>query len=219
MSNAIMTGAHDDELNETFVVYFLPTSVTVTDRLLDKSHGVDYTEGKEYEYKSNREYTWSANQDKAEDDFFFVFRDEQVGYNMLSMDVMLKRRRNKNKNQADSTLVVSYRKFNEEEADCQQEKYARLEKPLPAPMPELDLTAQSLEQSYEEMAQERKSGEEAIEDTIASPVAEEANEESSASSSSASSTSTPASSASSSSEVSSEEEESEEEKEDDSQDD
>lgn len=209
MSQAIMKGAYDDDTNENFVVYFLPTEVTMTDRLIDQSNGLDYTEGKEYEYKSNREYTWSAKQCNDGDDFFFVFRDDAVYYNRLSMEVTLKKRRNKCQSQASSTLVVRYRDLNAEEIECQEEKMVQLRKPTPTVRQNMDLTAQSLEQSYEDMAQERKVGADATEDTIASPDAEEEN---SGSSSSSSGSSSPASSTpSSSSSMSSSEEESEDE--------
>lgn len=153
MSQAIVRGAYDEELKENFVVYFLPTEITMADRLLDQNNGLEYTEGKEYEYKSSREYSWSAKQDSQGDDFFFVFRDDKVFYNRLSMEVMLKKRRNKSPNAAISTLVVKNRPMNEEELEGQQEKLKQLKKPQPPEVVQADLTAQSLEQSYEEQAQ------------------------------------------------------------------
>lgn len=209
MSQAIVKGAHDDETNENYVIYFLPTEVTMTDRLLDQSNGLDYTEGKEYEYKSNRDYTWTAKPKNEGDDFFMVFKDDAVYYNKLSMEVNLKKRRNKSQNQGQATLVVKYRDYNDEELANQEEELEQLKKPQPAVRENLDLTAQSLEQSYEDMNQEgRRASGEPAEDTIASP---DAARESDASSSRSSGSSSPVSSSASSSTPpsSSDEEESE----------
>jgi len=155
MSQAIMKGAHDNDTNENFVVYFLPTEITMTDRLIDQKNGLDYTEGKEYKYKSTREYTWSAKQDPESDNFFFVFRSDGVYYNRLPMDVTLKKRRIKNLNQASSTLIVKYREPTDDELGAQEEKLEQLAKPKSNLSASMDLTAQSLEQSYEEMNQEK----------------------------------------------------------------
>lgn len=115
MSQAIVRGAYDEELQENFVVYFLPTEVTMADKLLDQNNGLEFSEGKEYEYKSSREYTWSAKQGTTDDDFFFIIRDDVVYYNRISMEVTLKKRRNKSQNSQISTLIVKYRKMSEEE--------------------------------------------------------------------------------------------------------
>lgn len=204
MSQAIVRGAFDEELQENFVVYFLPTEVTMADRLLDQNNGLEYTEGKEYEYKSSREYTWSAKQDNHGDDFFFSFRDDAVYYNRLSMEVTLKKRRNKSQNATISTLVVKNREMNEEEHQGQEEKLEQLRKPSPPDLPNIDLTAQSLERSYEEQTQKpvpiKEEEEEEEED-------DEDDENSSSSSQAGSSSSAPSSSAASSSSSSSSEEE------------
>lgn len=199
MSQAIIRGAYDEELQENFVVYFLPTEVTMADRLLDQNNGLEYTEGKEYEYKSSREYTWSAKQDNNGDDFFFVFRDDVVYYNRLSMEVTLKKRRNKSQNATISTLVVRNRELNEEEIEGREEKLRHLKKPKPPAEPSIDLTAQSLEQSYEQQAQEKKDsikvdGGDAMDDE------DDSSSSQAASSASASSASSSAASSSSSSE-------------------
>jgi len=197
MSQAIVRGAYDEELQENFVVYFLPTEVTMADRLLDQNHGLEYTEGKEYEYKSSREYTWSAKQDNNGDDFFFVFRNDNVYYNRLSMEVTLKKRRNKSQNATISTLVVRNREMNEEELEGQEEKLEQLKKPRQPEEQNADLTVQTLEQSYEEQAQEKK---ETVDEEEASSADEEndnnsvsSSTSSSAQSSSAASSSTPSS--------------------------
>lgn len=206
MSQAIIRGAYDEELQENFVVYFLPTQVTMADRLLDQNNRLEYTEGKEYEYKSSREYTWSAKQDNSGDDFFFVFRDDNVYYNRLSMEVTLKKRRNKSQNTQISTLLVKNREMNEEELEGQEEKLKQLRKPQPPEEPDIDLTAQSLEQSYEEQAQAKKSPANR-EATMEATADDEAEHSSSPSSSSpAASSSSPESSSASSSSSSSEEE-------------
>lgn len=203
MSQAIIRGAYDDELQENFVVYFLPTEITMADRLLDQNNGLEYT-GKEYEYRSSREYTWQAKQDNNGDDFFFVFRDDCVYYNRLSMEVTLKKRRNKSQNANVSILVVKNREMNEEEIKGQAEMLEQLNKPRRIEEPSVDLTAQSLEQSYEEQSHERKE----------KPLSDDEEENSSSSSQAASSSSPESSSASSSSSSSEEESEGEENDED-----
>lgn len=207
MSQAIIRGAYDQELQESFVVYFLPTEVTMTDRMLDQKNGLNYTEGKEYEYRSSREYSWSAKQNDQSDHFFFVFRDDEVFYNRLSMDVVLKKRRNKSQNATISTLVVKNREMDEEELEGQRGKLEQLEKPALPMERDNDLTAQSLEQSYEEMAQDRQTndgvggdmnsprgGDEASSSGSSSPASESSVASSSPSSSSASSSSSSSSS-------------------------
>lgn len=207
MSQAIIRGAYDQELQESFVVYFLPTEVTMTDRLLDQRNGLNYTEGKEYEYKSSREYSWSAKQNDQSDHFFFVFRDDEVYYNRLSMDVVLKKRRNKSQNATISTLVVKNREMDEEELEGQRGKLVQLEKPALPVERDNDLTAQSLEQSYEEMAKDRQA-DDAVEGDMNSPrEASSAGSSSPASESSVASSSPLSSSASSSSSSSSSSEE------------
>lgn len=200
MSQAIMKGAYDDETKENFVIYFLPTEITMTDRLLDQRNEMGYTEGKEYEYKSTRDYCWSAKTNLL-DDFFFVFREDAVYYNRLSMEVALKKRRIKNQG-ASSTLVVKHRELNDDELTGQEEKMKELLKPAPVPREDLDLTAQSLEQSYEDMAHERKpdvGGDQPNDGSIASPGGSENEDEAESSSSVSSSVSSSSASASSSS--------------------
>lgn len=216
MSQAIVRGAYDEELQENFVVYFLPTEVTMADRLLDQNNGLEYTDGKEYEYKSSREYTWSAKPGNDADDFFFIVRDDTVFYNKLSMEVTLKKRRNKSQNASVSTLVVKNREMNSEEIENQEEKLKQLRKPQRVSSQDVTLTAQSLEQSYEEQHnQDRKEGIREAGDVLSMADAQD-NVSASSNASSSSSSSSAGSSVSSSS--SSEEEESEEENDDDSQD-
>lgn len=203
MSQAIIRGAYDDELQENFVVYFLPTEITMADRLLDQNNGSLNT-GKEYEYKSSREYTWQAKQDQG-DDFFFVFREDGVYYNRLSMEVTLKKRRNKSQNATSTILVVKNREMNEEELCGQAQMLEQLNKPRRLEEPSMDLTAQSLEQSYEEQSHEMKEK---------TPSADE--EEASSSSSPAASSSSPGSSSAVSSSSSSEEESEDDDNEEDS---
>lgn len=212
MSQAIVRGAYDEELQENFVVYFLPTEVTMADRLLDQNNGLEYTEGKEYEYKSSREYTWSAKPGNDADDFFFIVRDDTVFYNKLSMEVTLKKRRNKSQNASIATLVVKNREMNSEEIENQEEKLKQLRKPQREHAPEVKLTAESLEQSYQEQQQERSVVKNESEDAL--PM--ETQDLNSPSSQASSSSSSPSSDVSSSS--SSEEEESEGDNDDDSQD-
>lgn len=204
MSQAIIRGAYDNELEENFVVYFLPTEITMADRLLDQNNGLEYTD-KEYEYRSSREYTWQAKQDPNGDDFFFVFRDDCVYYNRLSMEVSLKKRRNKSQNATVSILVVKNREMNEEEIKGQADMLKQLNKPYREEEPNIDLTAQSLEQSYEEQSQARKEAENV-------PSADE--DDNSSSSSQAGSSSSSESSSASSSSSSEEESEGEDNEED-----
>lgn len=209
MSQAIVRGAYDEESQENFVVYFLPTEVTMADRLLDQNNGLEYSEGKEYEYKSSREYTWQAKQDNQGDDFFFVFRDDAVYYNRLSMEVTLKKRRIKSQNSTVSTLVVRNRPMNEEELQGQEEKLKQLRKPSPPVQTETDLTAMSLEQSYEEQNKVQVK----VEETPASPT-EPQQSDHSASSSSSSASASGSDASSSASSTSSSEDESEDEDDD-----
>lgn len=158
MSQAIIRGARDEETDENFVVYFLPTEITMADRLLDKNNGLVYSEGKEYEYKSTREYNVALKQNNHSDDYFFVIRDDCVNYNRFSLDVTLKKRRAKNQQTTLKTLVVSNRPPLDEEVKCEEDKMELLRKPMPpSPEPPMqDLTAQSLEQAYEEQEQTTK---------------------------------------------------------------
>lgn len=223
MSQAIIRGAYDEELRESFVVYFLPTEVTMADRIIDQNNGLEFSEGKEYEYKSNREYTWLAKQDPKGDDFFFVIRDDTVFYNRLSMEVTLKKRRNKSQNATISTLVVRNRELNDEELTGQNEKLAILQKPKAPELPDLDMTAQSLENAYEEQFNDRtndSAGNNAninVNDRMSDNGDD--NDSSSQENSSSSSASSPAQSSSVSSTSSSSEEESESEDDDDDDDD
>lgn len=148
-SQAIIRGAYDPELEENFVVYFLPTEITMADRLLDQNNGLEYTEGKEYEYKSSREYSWSAKQNDNADDYFLVFKDDAAYYNRLTMEVNLKKRRNKNQMSSVSTLIVKNRPPVADELEMQANKLRLLKKPHPPSAEEMALTAKSLEDSYE----------------------------------------------------------------------
>lgn len=218
MSHAIMRGAHDNDTDENFVVYFLPDIVTLTDRDLDESQNLLFTENKEYNYESTREYYWSAKQNPESEDFFFVFRDDAVYYNRLPMDVTLKKRRVKGPNQAKSKLIVKYRHPNEEDMTGADDKLKQLQRPTPSVPEDIDLTAQSLEQSYEEMSQEGRAGDGmGAEDSkaIASPDVESSAKEDSSAPSSSASSSAASSEPESSSSASSSEEESDDEKDDD----
>lgn len=149
MSQAVIRGAVDQETKEQFVIYFLPTEVTMADKLMDQQKGVEFTEGKEYEYKPNREYTWNAKTND-EDFYFFNIRDDQVHYNKLLSLARLNKRRAKTQSQiTNSTLMTTYRALNEQETQAQQVRLVDLEK---AQIVEQtgDLTAQDLEQSYED---------------------------------------------------------------------
>jgi RNA polymerase II-associated factor 1 len=209
MKNAIMKGAVDDDTQESMVKYFLPTEITLNDKILDQAHGLQYTENKVYEYKSVRDYGWNFKTSNM-DDYFFSIRDDAVYYNRLTLEVSLKKKRSKGS--TTTTLLVKHRDWDEDELAKQALKSSQLDKPTPAisnRAEDNDLTAQALEQSYEEMNQEGAKtssgggggggGVDVSMDAPASPDGESSNGSSSSSSSSPSSSSAQSSSGSSSS--------------------
>lgn len=204
MKNAIMKGAVDDDTQESMVKYFLPTEITLNDKILDQANGLEYSESKTYEYKSVRDYGWSFKPTLM-DDFFFSIRDDAVYYNRLTLEVALKKKRSRGTTL--TTLLVKHRDWDQDELAKQSAKMSELDKPTPTTTSRGDensLTAQSLEQSYEEMAQEggnTTGGGEVSRDAPASPGGESSRDGSSSSSASSSSSgsSSPASSSAASS--------------------
>uniref|UniRef100_A0A6G1SCT7 RNA polymerase II-associated factor 1 homolog n=1 Tax=Aceria tosichella TaxID=561515 RepID=A0A6G1SCT7_9ACAR len=207
MKNAIMKGAVDDDTQESMVKYFLPTEITLNDKILDQAHGLQYTEDKVYEYKSVRDYGWSFKPTLM-DDYFFSIRDDAVYYNRLTLEVALKKKRSRGSTM--TTLLVKHRDWDQSEMAKQAAKMSELDKPTPTATSQgddNDLTAQSLEQSYEDMAQEGANttsvgggggSDDVAQDAPASPDGESSNDGSSSSSSAQSSGSASSSPASSS---------------------
>ena len=75
-----------DETGEQFVAYFLPTQETLEKRTIDLSEGIDYNDAEEYDYKMARQYHWNVKSKASkgyEENYFFVFRNNQVLYNEL----------------------------------------------------------------------------------------------------------------------------------------
>lgn len=131
MAQAIIRGMADEDNNDQFVAYFLPTEITMAERLIDQSNNRDYTEDKEYEYKLTREYNWNFKTTQGyEENYFFVFRDDAVYYNSLETRVKLNKRRIKSqRNLAESTLIVKHRPLNEQEIRTQEIRMAQLDPP------------------------------------------------------------------------------------------
>jgi len=75
-----------DETGEQFVAYFLPTMETLEKRATDLSENIDYNDSEEYDYKMARQYHWNVKSKASkgyEENYFFVFRNNQVLYNEL----------------------------------------------------------------------------------------------------------------------------------------
>ena len=76
MSQAMIRGMQDED-NDQFVAYFLPTDDTLEKRDSDKRLGVDYEEDVTYDYKLTKEYNWNVKNKASkgyEENFFFCYR-------------------------------------------------------------------------------------------------------------------------------------------------
>ncbi|PAV66848.1 hypothetical protein WR25_00357 [Diploscapter pachys] len=96
MEQSHLRGMKDDDGVE-FVAYLTPSVETLQKRLEDKEAGRPYEEGSMYEYKLNREYTWSIRNKTTkgyeQDNFFIHFKDGNSYYNEMDTRVKLMRRR------------------------------------------------------------------------------------------------------------------------------
>ncbi|CAG5111926.1 Oidioi.mRNA.OKI2018_I69.chr2.g6197.t1.cds [Oikopleura dioica] len=95
MSQAIIRGMQDEE-NQQFVAYFLPTQETMEQRTRDKSLGLDFDDDTTYDYKLAKEYNWNVKNKASkgyEENFFFCYRpNDGVYYNELETRVRLSKR-------------------------------------------------------------------------------------------------------------------------------
>ena len=76
MSQAMIRGMQDED-NDQFVAYFLPTDDTLEKRDSDKRLGVDYEDDVTYDYKLTKEYNWNVKNKASkgyEENFFFCYR-------------------------------------------------------------------------------------------------------------------------------------------------
>ncbi|GAB6021719.1 RNA polymerase-associated factor [Chamberlinius hualienensis] len=130
MSQAMIRGVMD-ESGEQFVAYFLPTEETIQKRKRDVDNGDEYVDCEEYDYKMAREYNWNVKNKASkgyEENYFFVFRDNNVYYNELETRVRLSKRRIKAGSQPNnSRLVVCHRPLNEAEFKAQEARLMSLE--------------------------------------------------------------------------------------------
>jgi RNA polymerase II-associated factor 1 len=132
MSQAMIRGVMD-ESGEQFVAYFLPTEDTINKRKLDELEGHEYREGEEYEYVMAREYNWNVKNKATkgyEENYFFVWRDDNICYNELETRVRLSKRRVKQGSVPNnSKLVVKHRPLSDQDFKSQDIRMSQLEPP------------------------------------------------------------------------------------------
>jgi len=131
MSQAIIRGMQDEQ-NQQFVAYFLPTQETIEKRAKDKSLGLDFDDDAVYDYKLTKEYNWNVKNKASkgyEENFFFCYRpNDGVYYNELETRVRLSKRvRQKDADGADglanyfnTVLQVKHRENTEDEDKAQK---------------------------------------------------------------------------------------------------
>jgi len=131
MSQAIIRGMQDEQ-NQQFVAYFLPTQETIEKRAKDKSLGLDFDDDAVYDYKLTKEYNWNVKNKASkgyEENFFFCYRpNDGVYYNELETRVRLSKRvRQKDANGVDglanyfnTVLQVKHRENTEDEDKAQK---------------------------------------------------------------------------------------------------
>jgi len=128
MSQAIIRGMQDEQ-NQQFVAYFLPTQETIEKRAKDKSLGLDFDDDAVYDYKLTKEYNWNVKNKASkgyEENFFFCYRpNDGVYYNELETRVRLSKRvRQKDAdglaNYFNTVLQVKHRENTEDEDKAQK---------------------------------------------------------------------------------------------------
>ena len=131
-SGAIMRAMTDERDNEEYIAYFQPTPECVDRRRRDEQGERNYTEGQEYVYRLEREYSWNfLNKVKGyEDSFFFVVRDGCVFYNELNSRIKLNKRRGRGKPEVLSSMCVRHRELTEEEGNRQDLRLMQLDTAL-----------------------------------------------------------------------------------------
>jgi len=125
MSQAMIRGMQDED-NDQFVAYFLPTDDTLEKRDSDKRLGVDYEEEVTYDYKLTKEYNWNVKNKASkgyEENFFFCYRPgEGVFYNELETRIRLSKRvkgRDQKTQHSNTILAVKHRQMDDNEVSAQ----------------------------------------------------------------------------------------------------
>merc|ERR1711970_1277402 len=125
MSQAMIRGMQDED-NDQFVAYFLPTDDTLDKREGDKRLGVDYEDDVTYDYKLTKEYNWNVKNKASkgyEENFFFCYRPgEGVFYNELETRIRLSKRvkgRDQKTQHSNTILAVKHRQMDENEVSAQ----------------------------------------------------------------------------------------------------
>lgn len=120
MSEAVLRGQTGDNV----VMYFVPTEATLEKRKKDEEEGRDYIWEEEYEYIKAHEYnckitnTHTHNKKELIENYFFIWRDNEVVYNELETRINLTKRRVKQASQGVSLLAIKHRELNETEDSC-----------------------------------------------------------------------------------------------------
>lgn len=133
MSQAMIRGMQDED-NDQFVAYFLPTDDTLEKRDNDKRLGVDYEDDVTYDYKLTKEYNWNVKNKASkgyEENFFFCYRPgEGVFYNELETRIRLSKRvkgREQKTQHSNTILAVKHRQMDDHEVSAQSMRKQALE--------------------------------------------------------------------------------------------
>merc|ERR1711990_1401022 len=125
MSQAMIRGMQDED-NDQFVAYFLPTDETLRKRENDKKVGLNYEEEETYDYKLTKEYNWNVKNKASkgyEENFFFCYRPGHgVFYNELETRIRLSKRvksRDQKTQHSNTILAVQHRLMDETEERAQ----------------------------------------------------------------------------------------------------
>merc|ERR1711970_503085 len=125
MSQAMIRGMQDED-NDQFVAYFLPTDATLRKRENDKKVGLNYEEDETYDYKLTKEYNWNVKNKASkgyEENFFFCYRPGHgVFYNELETRIRLSKRvkgRDQKTQHSNTILAVKHRQMDENEVSAQ----------------------------------------------------------------------------------------------------
>ena len=145
MSQAMIRGMQDED-NDQFVAYFLPTDDTLEKRDSDKRLGVDYEDDVTYDYKLTKEYNWNVKNKASkgyEENFFFCYRPGEgesfdgpspdhpdqfytmylgVFYNELETRIRLSKRvkgRDQKTQHSNTILAVKHRQMDDNEVSAQ----------------------------------------------------------------------------------------------------
>lgn len=133
MSRAFIRGFVEPDGTQ-YVGYFMANENTMNKRKLDELEDRDYIDNEEYEYDCMREYNWTVKNKNAtkgfEEDYFFVWRDNEVCYNELETRLKLTKRRVKQEVPTKKVLVIKHRPLNEAELQMYENRVKNLEPKL-----------------------------------------------------------------------------------------